>query len=303
MRCWALAEALQSGGFQVSWRGDIRVPWVGEAIKRAQWQVVAPASPQARTERAFSVDVVVVDSYSMDPSSQQALIDQGIPVVAILDDFHVHPSPASLWVNPGIPIERPEITGARYLYGIEYVLVREEIRALRAVREEVSYLSRRPASVTFLLGGTGAGALWDSIAAVRRCAEGRWDVWAGPWAAATGKDEGLLGPGPELLRRAAQSDLVVSAAGVSSWEMLHVGAPLALTLVADNQRGNYQWMASQGWAHPLGDARELMEPARLVSALSEVLGNPRSGPDTARGIIDGHGQDRVAEAIWDLIRS
>jgi spore coat polysaccharide biosynthesis predicted glycosyltransferase SpsG len=271
MRCWALAEEFVSRGWEVAWQGTITVPWLVEAVSGMEWPVLSPGPIVA--------DLVVVDSYTLDPGYRQALLERGIPVVAIVDDYHRELGPGTLWVNPGAPVELP--LSERFLSGPDYVLIRSEIRALRALRMSVG----PPEGVTVLLGGTdfaGLGALVDTL-------ELPVPVHAGP---GTGSGSGVtwLSGGPDLLRQAATSRLVVSAAGVSGWEMMHIGVPLAIVLVAENQRGNYMWMTSQGWAYGLGVGEGLAE------GLSDLLSRELVGDQR----IDGFGATRVVEAVLGL---
>jgi hypothetical protein len=72
--------------------------------------------------------------------------------------------------------------------------------------------------------------------------------------------------------------------------MLHVGVPLAIVLVAENQRGNYEWMTAQGWAYGLDIGEGLAE------GLSSLLGGDLAGVQR----IDGLGAARVVEAVLEL---
>jgi spore coat polysaccharide biosynthesis predicted glycosyltransferase SpsG len=221
MRCWALAEEFAARGWEISWQGAIEVPWLAAALAGAGWPV--------SILEAIEADLVVVDSYTLGRAYRQRLLDRGIRVLAIVDSHHQELGPGTLWVNPGPPMAMP--SSPRFLNGPEYVLIRSEIRALRALRMSAGL----PEGVTVLLGGTdfaGIGELVDGL-------DLPGQVYAGP---GTGSGRGVtwMPGGPGLLRRAACSRLVISAAGVSSWEMLHVGVPLALILAADNQQGNYE---------------------------------------------------------------
>jgi spore coat polysaccharide biosynthesis predicted glycosyltransferase SpsG len=271
MRCWALAEEFAAREWEIAWQGSIEVPWLAAALSGAGWSVSGPGPIEA--------DLVVVDSYTLGPDWRQRLLDRGIPVVAVVDSHHQELGPGTLWVNPGPPMAMP--SSRSFLNGPTYVLIRSKIRALRALRES----SDARDGVTVLLGGTdfaGIGALVDQL-------ELSGSVYAGPGTGSGGGVTWLPG-GPELLRRASCSRLVVSAAGVSSWEMLHVGVPLALVMAAENQRGNYDWMTSQGWAIGLGQGPD------LAQRLPEVVSEPPAGVSR----IDGLGAQRVVDAALEV---
>ena len=278
MRCWALAEEFAARGWEIAWQGAIEVPWLVAALADAGWPVSVPEPIEG--------DLVVVDSYTLGPAYRQGLLDRGIRVVAIVDSHHKELGPGSIWVNPGPPMALNH--DPLFLDGPAYVLLRSEVRALRALRESIDATE----GVTFLLGGTdfaGLRALVDRLVL-------SGPVYAGP-GRGSGSGSGViwLPGGPELLRRASCSRLVVSAAGVSSWEMLHVGVPLALVPAAENQRGNYEWMTSQGWAYGLGSAVDLVEQTK--SALRELENGTLRGEPR----IDGLGAQRVTEAVLHLM--
>jgi spore coat polysaccharide biosynthesis predicted glycosyltransferase SpsG len=267
-RCWALAEEFAARGWEIAWQGALEVPWLAATLARAGWTVTAPG--------VVAADLVVVDSYTLSPAYRQGLLQRGIPVVAIVDAHHQELGPGSLWVNPGPPMAAPSL--AHFLNGPAYVLIRSEIRALRALRDSLG----RPEGVTFLLGGTDSGGLSALVDRVNL----HGPVYAGPGVRSGGTVTWMPG-GHQLLECAARSRLVVSAAGVSSWEMLHLGVPLALVLAAENQRENYEWITSQGWAVGLGFGE------RMAGPLSKLLG----GDPSAEQRIDGLGAIRIADTI------
>lgn len=271
MRCWALAEELQHRGWDVRWQGTVDVPWLRSAFQMAQWRVDPPESPGQ-----IGADLVVVDSYTLPLTYRQTLLDRRLPVLVILDDSHRQLGPGTLWVNPGAPA--PLGNASRFLNGPEYVLIRREIHELRHLRQ----VTRPLQGVTFLLGGTDFAAMHSAVDHI----ELPVPTYAGP-GQGSGSTVHWLAGGSDLLQRAATSRLVVSAAGVSCWEMLHVGVPLALVAVAENQRGNYSWLVSENWAVGLGD--DFGEPHIVRATLDRDL------PDVSR--LDGLGAVRVADAV------
>ncbi len=84
----------------------------------------------------------------------------------------------------------------------------------------------------------------------------------------------------------AAADLVVSAAGTSTWELCCLGAPSALVCVVDNQRESYHRVVAAGLAAGLGEL-----PA-LAGELSA----------RAWATVDGRGRERVVDAVLDALR-
>jgi spore coat polysaccharide biosynthesis predicted glycosyltransferase SpsG len=302
MRCWALAEELATRGASVSWQGTIDVPWVRAALDGHGWNVVAPLGSSMDQALGLDADAVIVDSYTLDEAYRQTLLNTGTPVVAIVDDSYTTAGPASLWVNPGAPSSLQVDDAASFLNGPEYVLIRRAVRDLRRLRQESDSSQSRATGITFLLGGTDFAGLAPLIDGMPGLSERAGGLFAGPGVQGGVSKVKWLSGGPDLLRRASQSRLVVSAAGVSSWEMAHVGVPLALMQVAGNQAGNYSWMTQTGWALPLGDVSPgVTQPAAFEQALTEALMESDAGGVTAVSRIDGLGAARVAEAVISLM--
>lgn len=301
MRCWALAEELAARGASVSWQGTIDVPWVRAALDGHGWNVVAPLGSSMDQALGLDADAVIVDSYTLDEAYRQTLLNTGTPVVAIVDDSYTTAGPASLWVNPGAPSSLQVDDAASFLNGPDYVLIRRAVRDLRRLRQEADSSQSRGAGITFLLGGTDFAGLAPLIDSMSGLSERVGGVFAGPGLQQADSRVEWLSGGPGLLRRACQSRLVVSAAGVSSWEMAHIGVPLALLQVTDNQAGNYAWMTTMGWARPLGRIEPwLRQPAEFERALMDALTASDAEARTGLSRIDGLGASRVVDAVLTL---
>lgn len=274
MRCWALAEEFTSRGAEVHWQGTLSVPWLQAAFRQKRWRFGTPQQPDC-----VEADLVVVDSYTQPLDYRQSLVDRGIQVLAIVDDYHRELGPGTVWVNPGAPTTQS--TESNFLNGPDYILIRQEVRELRQLRDEVG----SDDAITFLLGGTDYAGIQPAINSL----DLPGPVFAGPGFGSDSRVTWIPG-GSELLQRAATSRVVVSAAGVSSWEMLHVGVPLVLFVAVENQQGNYKWMTSRGWALGLGSKpRDLKN---LADAL-EVQGSSQTH-------VDGLGAKRVADVVMKV---
>jgi spore coat polysaccharide biosynthesis predicted glycosyltransferase SpsG len=294
MRCWALAEEFCARGWAVAWQGGVEVPWVSRALAEAGWGITAPHGSPAEQAAQVDADLVVVDSYDLDHSYRARLLDRGTAVVAIVDDFHTSLGPASLWVNPGVPL--PISGGSGFLNGPDYMLLRREIRELRVKRLAAGEPSLEKSGITFLLGGTDFAGIAHLVKHLPKAMGLQITMRAGP-SEQMGADVTWLPAGSGLLQQAALSALVVTPAGVSSWEMLSVGVPLCLICATENQRGNYSWMAEQGWVWPLGDLAAIRSSADLAGALAGPLRALQEGGLRGESRIDGMGAERVVEAV------
>ena len=302
MRCWALAEEFEARGASVSWQGAIEVPWLVSSLSKRGWDIAMAHGTAEDQAMAVRADAVVVDSYTLDDSYRQRLLERGTRVLAIVDDSCSETGPASLWINPGAPSSLRVDRTASFLDGPDYVMIRREIRSLRALRERRILLGARPKGLTFLLGGTDSTNMVHLVDAISDLSELAGGVFAGPITEEDMSDVHWLRGGHELLKRASQSQLVVSAAGVSSWEMAHIGVPLALYQAADNQAGNYAWMTAMGWALPLGKLDpNTVDPRRFHETLMGALAVSEASFELGMSRIDGLGASRVAEAAIHLL--
>lgn len=300
MRCLALAEELGSRGAEISWYGWIEVEWVRDLIRSFGWRILEPAVDLSTQAQAIHADLAIVDSYSPTGEFQELLRQKGVFVVSITDDFHRSFSPADLWVNPGVALGWDEPARARFLDGPEYVLLRSQVRSLRDLRSSTPTTERHRRRVVALLGGTdfsGLSAIIPSMAAelAESC-----DVEAGPSLETSVANLRWLPPGSDLLEHAALADLVVSPAGVSSWELLHIGAPLALVQATQNQCGNYEWMVKEGLAADLGRLDERLTGEALAVRVGEAFVSARQRALDGLDRVDGLGASRVADVIQEL---
>ena len=117
---------------------------------------------------------------------------------------------------------------------------------------------------------------------------------------AEGQSIEVTPPVDDLARRLAEADVVLSAAGTSSWELLCLGAASGLVCVADNQELSYGRAVDAGLVAGLGALTDLRaDPASAATALDGLLGSP-SRRTTLRAAgwhrVDGRGRERVVEA-------
>ncbi|WP_219471734.1 hypothetical protein, partial [Nonomuraea rhizosphaerae] len=86
------------------------------------------------------------------------------------------------------------------------------------------------------------------------------------------------------------------------WELLHLGAPAALSWVAANQLIGYEALVGGGIAAGLGPAPD----TAAVEVLARLLGDPAEREEYGRrgaGLVDGRGRERVADALLRLLRT
>ena len=103
---------------------------------------------------------------------------------------------------------------------------------------------------------------------------------------------------PNLRELMERSDLAITAAGSTVWELANRGVPMLLAVVADNQRLIAADMAATGLCGTVGlQSSTATEDVATISAL--VLGAPERKRMSAalRQLVDGRGSLRVAAAL------
>ena len=115
----------------------------------------------------------------------------------------------------------------------------------------------------------------------------------------------VIGPTSQLARAVVDADLVVSASGTSTWELLCLGATAGLVCVVDNQEMGYERAIATGAAVGVGVLSDLKEdPAAAAAVLRPLLADPVERARIAEAgwkLVDGQGRARVADALFHLI--
>jgi spore coat polysaccharide biosynthesis predicted glycosyltransferase SpsG len=326
VRCTALAEELVSRGYDVTFFGDVtHVPWAARQLEERELPIVSAAP----SPKEFAAQVVragaarcVVDGYHLPALTGEELRSAGMGVLSIIDgDFGAEQS-ADLYLdqNLGALPGRGADAAAATLAGLDYVLLRDVVRRRRPrspLSSEGDRSRSRPrvlavfggtdphaaaAVVAPLVLATGQPCDLTVVAASRDRAGALKALQPGP-----GQSVEVIAPVDDLPALAVESDLVVSAAGSSTWELLCMGVATALVCVTDNQEMGYAPVVEGGYAAPVGRLEELRRGGAsalaAVNVLRHLLGNRMARQALReRGMqqVDGRGRERVADALLSL---
>ncbi|PZG14477.1 PseG/SpsG family protein [Nonomuraea aridisoli] len=301
VRCVALAEELRSRGAEVVFLGEVRgSAWAGAQLSlRGLPLVPAPAEPAglAALARELRLDAVVLDSYELPERTGAVLRDHGFAVLAIVDG-DPRGQQADLYLDQNLGAEhRPFPFAGRRLAGARYVLLRDSVRSRRRVRRD----GEAPRVLCFFGGTDSAGVAPAWAEALRATGRPFHGTVVSPEPFEAGGPITVIPPTDRLPELMAGADLVVTAAGSAVWELLHLGVPTALTWVADNQLIGYEELVGRGVAAGLGDAPDAGSVAVLAGLLADPAAREEHGR-RGRGLVDGRGRERVADALLALCR-
>ncbi|SBT37535.1 PseG/SpsG family protein [Micromonospora auratinigra] len=324
VRCLALAEEFLARGARVELFGEVDgVDWAARQLAdRGIGRQPGPDTPAGlvAAARAHRLDVMVLDSYDLDPDGAGALRAAGVVTLAVVDgDTRGQDADRYLDQNLGADTVAP---AGRLLAGTRYALLRREVRNRRPAAPRPPHPVARPRVLAFF-GGTDAFGAAPPLARLLLATGQPMELTVVVAREELAAELATLRPGrgqtlrpvpptgalPDLITGA---DLVVSAAGTSTWELCCLGAPAALVCVVDNQRESYHRVVRAGVTAGVGELPALVAAgppgqaarAAAVRTLRALLASPdrRAALATrAWSAVDGAGPTRVADAVLALL--
>jgi UDP-2,4-diacetamido-2,4,6-trideoxy-beta-L-altropyranose hydrolase len=318
MRCLALAQAWQEQGgnpvFALAKVGSAIVDCLREENYKIEPIAAEPgSSPDAQETAALAgrlgAEWVVVDGYHFDSHFQRRLKDTASRLLAIDDYGHAGQYVADLILNQNLGVEegmyrdRAPYTGL--LLGTQFALLRREFLQRLGWRREVPEIARR---VLVSLGGADPNNVTlKVIEALRLLPPDSFEavIVAGAASPNLASLEHALRGAPHGIRLRTNvsdmaafmtwADVMVGAAGTTSWERAYFGLPSLVMVLADNQVAVAAATERAGISHNLGWHHDL-SAAALAASLGSLLSDARARAEMARRgpeVIDGRGPRRV----------
>jgi UDP-2,4-diacetamido-2,4,6-trideoxy-beta-L-altropyranose hydrolase len=320
MRCLALAQGWQDRGGSALLATAAphqavarRVGEEGVELRplAAEAGSAGDAERTVRLARESGAAWVVVDGYHFDAVYQRRLEEAGLKVLWIDDEAHAEPYVADLVLNQN-PHAEPRLYArrerrTRLLLGPRFALLRREFRRWRRRERRIPERARR--ILVTLGGGDPHNVSAKILRALGDAGDRGWAVRVVLGGLEADPDEVRAAAGSsripvELLRDVhdmaplmAEADLAVAAAGSTTWELLYMGLPAILLVLAPNQAPIAREVTRRGAALGLGRHREV---TAVADAAAELAGSPEVRARMSRigrSWIDGRGVERVLDAI------
>lgn len=251
---------------------------------------------------------VALDGYHFDSTYQRQIKEAGHPLLVIDDMAHLEHYYADIVLNQNLHAEQLHYSCEPYtrlLLGTRYVLLRREFLKWQGWKREIPEVAQK---VLVTLGGADPdNVTLKVIQALQQVHVDRLEtvVVVGPsnphyeelQAAASDSRipiqlEYNVTNMPELM---AWADVAVSSASSTVWELMFVGVPVLVLILAENQRYLAKWVEIRGVARNLG-WHEDVSLDRMVQAMTQLLRETRTRIEMSqrdREIIDGEGTARV----------
>jgi UDP-2,4-diacetamido-2,4,6-trideoxy-beta-L-altropyranose hydrolase len=316
MRCLALAQTWQASGGRVIFAASelplgLETRLSAEGVELVQLEVrrgtAEDAAATIQAARDADAAGLVIDGDAFAAEFLRILKESGLRIL-LIDDFASRESfPVDLILNPNLGVSnqvyREKATRALILLGPNYLPLRREFTSHKFDREFPD-VGRR---ILVSLGGSDPENLSPQIVRALHDVDGlEVTVVAGVSYKHSEELERLSSQKINVVRNRSDmnelmrlSDLAITAAGGTLWELLYSGCPVMSYARNPVQARVVDLVAQRGAARNLGDTRafraaQLRDAVRLLAgdgALRESMAN------AGRNLIDGKGAERVIAAI------
>jgi spore coat polysaccharide biosynthesis predicted glycosyltransferase SpsG/RimJ/RimL family protein N-acetyltransferase len=275
-------------------------------------------SPFMDTVRRVGPDVIHLDSYTAPERLGELLESAGSrAVLSNLEDGPFGRRHADVVIDPTFAAElsaRTDDGSTWMLSGARYALLRGQVVSRRGSWRQSSGHVR---SVLVVMGGTDPLGLAPPVVAalgqtglsmdVTVIAAGdRVEAVTQAAKASNGRLAlHVLPPTDDLAALMVASDVVVSAAGTSVWELCCIGVPMALVQAVKNQAEGYAAVVGEGAALGLGGPVDVLDTMRTALALRDWCQDSVKRQAHARvagGLVDGLGAWRVVQTWEQALR-
>ncbi|MBK1784348.1 spore coat protein [Prauserella cavernicola] len=301
-RVVALAEQAVARGWDVAFAGRTDN---ADFLAARFAELAVPMLPPETSPRGY--DALVVDHYEL--GELRAETNAAGAALVSFEDGPFGRRCADVVVDCGlVPEPRPDDGSGVVLTGVSYAPLRQVVLEARDKRAAAS----RPDGSARVLVVLGGGGVWQDVVVELLRALRATGVACSVEALVRGEPElpepgpaqrfVVSPPGPGLHDKLVDTDLVVSAAGVTLFELCCIGVPAAIVQLVDNQAAGYRAAVDQGLAAGLGTATALNEAGAALGALLAEPAVRQRLAASASEAVDGRGAARVLDALEGALR-
>lgn len=325
MRCLALAQAWKDAGGRVVFITACQNEGLLQRLRDEEYDIhLVAGSLTDLSKWNYMEDIlathpdawVVLDGYHFDEACQQRVKEAGHQLLVIDDTAHLKRYYADIVLNQNLHVEQFPYSCEPYtclLLGTRYVLLRREFLTWRDWQREIPEVARR---VLVTLGGSDPeNYTLKVIHALQRVDIPDLEVIV--VAGANNPHGNTLqavvkqGHLPIRLVRNAQnmpelmawSDVAISAAGATIWELLFLKTPVLALILADNQQRVAEVLEQHQIGKNLGWAANTQDDflAEAISLLLKDTSLRAKMSNNARQIVDGQGAQRVIGLMQETL--
>jgi len=315
MRCLALAQAwIENGGTVTfvcatipgSLESRLHHEGADVVLIHEQRGSLREASKTATVAEDLNVVAIVVDGYCFG-AEYQALLHGVSGCLMVLDDFKQIASFSCDYIldqNFGV-LETQYCgidSGTRLLLGPKYVLLRREFINVEVTEAGVPEIARK--LLLTLGGGAAPGVLRQLIDAVNDVDQINIDLTivigqAGKWPEGLMAGSSQIEISDSVLDMAplmSDSDLAISAAGSTCWELIYMRLPALVVALTPNQERISEALQDQGIVVLLDRNSPEKWSSCIRSLVCDQLARERM-ISRSKELIDGKGASRICEVL------
>lgn len=255
---------------------------------------------------------LVVDGYEFGTEFLRSARKHSVQLTCIDDGVRLAEYPVDVVLdhNPGAETRNyPATNETLKLLGSDYLLISKRLNPEGLALAEAPELDR-VGRVLITLGGSDLHSC--TVMALHgiqnKAPELNIDVVIGPLAggelirsAAEGQDRVTLHEAPsDLSDLIMNADIVVTAGGMTLWEVLTQGVPAIVIILAENQRPHSEFLAELGIIDLIGNHQEATATV-FGDAVRNLIADPERRLEMsarATAFCDGKGPARVADALF-----
>lgn len=298
LRSLAIFQELNSKGHEIVFVGKIsNLPWVEEKIRHAGFKEVLDEENDFLHNSLN--DVLVLDSYEIDPRSPFIEESKWRKIITIVDDF----TPAyysDLIVRPSILTLTDNLPGLRVLSGLKYFPLRKEVRKTNSYGDASSMFR-----VVVVGGGTDFKNFASAVSLILKKSSFKMSVtFVTENDAIRGLDDrfNVVPPGLEVEKTLSNANLAFTTASTSAIEFIAREIPIGIACAVPNQEDYFQVLPNLGLAVQIGRFKQgdwdLDE-----NVILDLIGNQsrRSAMrQQMKGMFDLHSTSRLVDEILKL---
>jgi UDP-2,4-diacetamido-2,4,6-trideoxy-beta-L-altropyranose hydrolase len=321
MRCLALAQAWKDAGNRAIFITNCQSDGLLQQLREEEFNlhVLARSHPDP-SDWDCTKDIlasypnawVVLDGYHFDEAYQQRLKEADHHLLVIDDMAHLNHYYADIVLNQNLHAEQLHYSCEPYthlLLGTHYVLLRHEFLAWQDWKREIPDVARRV--LVTMGGGDPENHTLKVIKALRKIDMPDLEVIGVVGASNPHLDLlesaikqskipiRLICNAGNMAELMAWADVAVSSSGTTVWELLFLGTPIQVSIVADNQRYIAERIEEYGAGKNLGWIGNISTKS-LAKAIALLLRNfelRTKMSENAKQLVDGLGAQRVVTSI------
>ena len=297
MRSLAIAEEAISRGIQCIFVGNTKeFAWIENQIVETGFYKIFQESTDFNSNK--DSDILVIDSYEIDPKHDFLNKDKWLKIVSIFDqltpEYLCH-----LKIHPGIREYRLKLNNTLTFGGANYIPMRKSIYKVNKLNEST------PLKILVVGGGVDKTNFVLSISQVLALIDKEFNAvlltnMQKPQSLDARFSVMSIGSGLDLI--ANDIDLIFSTASTTSLEFLARGIAVAIGCAVDNQQQYYSDLASRRVVQPIGEFTDKwMFEIKSIFEIVESKNLRHNLRAQTFNLIDFLGSKRVVDLITDLI--